>query len=92
MQTIINNEVLLYSTGDFIQYPGINYSGKEYKKGYIYICVCVCVYIYIYIYIYMQLEHFAVQQKLTEPCKSIILQLKNKESRFEEVSGKWVLE
>ena len=28
----INNKVLLYSTGNYIQYPGINHNGKEYKK------------------------------------------------------------
>ena len=33
----INNNILLYSTGNYIQYPGINYNGKEYKKVYIYI-------------------------------------------------------
>ena len=27
----INNKVLLYSTGNCIQYPGINRNGKEYK-------------------------------------------------------------
>ena len=37
----INNKVLLYSTGNYIQYPEINHNGKEYKKEYIYICVCV---------------------------------------------------
>ena len=41
----INNKVLLYSTGKYIQYPVINHNGKEYM------CVCVCIYIYIYIYI-----------------------------------------
>ena len=35
MQTIIvdwinNNKILLYSTGNYIQYPVINYNGKEY--------------------------------------------------------------
>ena len=39
----INSKVLLYSTGNYTQYPEINHNGKEYKKG--------CVYIYIYIYI-----------------------------------------
>ena len=34
----INNKVLLYSTGDYIQYPRINYNGKEY---YIYVYICV---------------------------------------------------
>ena len=45
----INNKVLLYSTGNFIQYPVINRDGKEYKKR---MCVCVYIYINIYIYIY----------------------------------------
>ena len=49
MQTIyrewISNKVLLYSTGNYIQYPVINHNGKEYEKE--------CIYIYIYIYIYM---------------------------------------
>ena len=26
----INNEVLLYSTGNYMQYPVINHNGKEY--------------------------------------------------------------
>ena len=28
----INNKVLLYSTGNYIQYPVINHNGKEYLK------------------------------------------------------------
>ena len=28
----INDKVLLYSTGNYIQYPMINHNGKEYKK------------------------------------------------------------
>ena len=40
----INNKVLLYSTGNYIQSPGINHNGKEYFKR-------LCVYIYIYIYV-----------------------------------------
>ena len=27
----INNKVLLYSTGNYIQYPVINHNGKEYE-------------------------------------------------------------
>ena len=30
----INNKVLLYSTGNYIQYPVINQNGKEYDKNY----------------------------------------------------------
>ena len=33
----INNKVLLYSPGNYIQYPGINHNGKEYKKECIYV-------------------------------------------------------
>ena len=33
----INNKVLLYSTGNYIQYPRINHNGKEYKKECIYV-------------------------------------------------------
>ena len=39
----INNKVLLYSTGNYIQYPVINHNGKEYGKNGLYICVCMCV-------------------------------------------------
>ena len=52
----INNKVLLYSTGNYIQYPKINHNGKGYKKG------CTNVYIYIYTYAYKKLNHFAVQK------------------------------
>ena len=42
MQTIMyrmeNNMVLLYSTGNYIQYPEINRDGKEYVKE------CTCMY------------------------------------------------
>ena len=33
----INNKALLYSTGNYIQYPVINHNGKEYEKEYIYV-------------------------------------------------------
>ena len=36
----INNKVLLYSTGNYIQCPVINHSGKEYKKECIYMYNC----------------------------------------------------
>ena len=38
----INNKVLLYSTGKYIQYPVINHNGKEYEKEYIYISESLC--------------------------------------------------
>ena len=63
----INNKVLLYSTGSYIQDPVINHNGKEYKKR-MYICV--------------KLSHLAVQQKLTQRCKSTILQFKRRLSKY----------
>ena len=33
----INNKVLLYSTGNYIQYPMINHDRKGYEKEYIYV-------------------------------------------------------
>ena len=33
----INNKVLLYSTGNYIQYPLINHNKKEHEKVYIYV-------------------------------------------------------
>ena len=33
----INNEVLLYSTGNYIQYPVVNHHGKEHEKECIYV-------------------------------------------------------
>ena len=35
----IKNKVLLYSAGNYIQYPVINRNGKEYEKEYTYICI-----------------------------------------------------
>ena len=39
----INNKVLLYSTGNYIQSLGINHNNKEYQKKSVYIYVCVCI-------------------------------------------------
>ena len=33
----INSKILLYSIGNYIQYPVINHHRKEYEKGHIYI-------------------------------------------------------
>ena len=33
----INNEDLLYNTGNYIQYPVISHNGKEYEKECIYV-------------------------------------------------------
>ena len=56
----ISSKIQLYSMGSYTQYPMIICNGVEY--------------IYIYIYIYICLYNFAVQKKLTQHCKSVILQ------------------
>jgi len=45
----INNKVLLYNRGNYIQYPGIDYNGRDYEK----------------IWIHIQMSHSAIQQELT---------------------------
>ena len=35
----INNKILPYSTGNYIQYPVINHIGTEYEKEYIYMYI-----------------------------------------------------
>ena len=68
----INNKVLLYSTDNYIQYPMIIIMEKNIlEKQNMCVCVCVCV---CKIYIHVKLNHFAAQEKLTENCKSPILQ------------------
>ena len=42
---------------------------------YIKLSIYMTEYIYITVYIYIKWNHFAVQQKLTQYCKSTILQL-----------------
>ena len=46
----INNKLLMYSRGNYIQYPVIDHNGKEHFRSvcvciYIYISVCVCVFV-----------------------------------------------
>jgi len=57
-----NNKGLLYSTGNYIQYPMINHNGKEDENN-----------IDAYNWIYLCITHFAVQKKLTQHFKSTIL-------------------
>ena len=38
----VNNKILLYNTGNYIQYPLMNYSGKEYEKEYKCITESLC--------------------------------------------------
>ena len=63
----INNKVLLYDTGNYIQSLVINHYGKDYEKEYIYIYTHMCVHICMYICI---TESLAVLHKLIQQCKS----------------------
>ena len=60
----ISNDVLLCSTGNCIQSLVIEHD-RIWEKEWIVMCVCI--------YTYIWLGHFAVQQKLTEHCKSTII-------------------
>ena len=57
----ITNKDLLYSTGNYIQYLVKTYKGKESEKEYIHTHT-------------HKLKDFAVHPKLTQHCKSTILQ------------------
>ena len=46
----VSNEVLLYSTGNYIHSLGIDHDGKECNKGNVYIYIYIYVYIYVYMY------------------------------------------
>ena len=46
----VNNKALLYSTGNYIQFPVINPNGKEYEKEKKNIYIYTHIYLYIYIY------------------------------------------
>ena len=58
---IDKQQVLLYSTGNYIQYPVINHNGKLYEK----------IYMHTHIYLYVKLSHFAIQQKLSNTVNQI---------------------
>ena len=45
--------------------------------------MCVYIYIYTHTHTYMKLNHFAVHLKLTQHCKSTILQLKKRGNKKE---------
>ena len=73
-----SNKVLLYSTGNCIPFPGINYNGKEYGKD-VYICIGLGSHIYIYTHTRMKLNHFALQQELTHYKSTLHLKKINSE-------------
>ena len=59
----INKKVILYSTGNHIQYSVTNHNGKEYEKEYIYICVCI----------YICITESLCCTEITQHCISTIL-------------------
>ena len=63
----ISNKVLLYSTGTYTQSLGIEHDGRQYEKK--------------NVDVYVWLGHYAVQEKLTQHCKSTLIKKKKKVSR-----------
>ena len=57
----MSNEVLLYSTGNYIQSLGIEYGGRYYEKK----NACICM-----------IGSCAVQKKMIQHCKSTITKIK----------------
>ena len=58
----INIKVPLYSTRNYIHYPVINHSRKEYENKYIYRYTYICIYIYVY----------AAAAKLLQSCPTCV--------------------
>ena len=84
---LINNKVLWYSTGNYIQYPVINHNGKEYERMYMYVYIYNWIIHYIFIYIY-KLNHFASQQKLTQHCNQLYFNKINSKSEKKKIKIK----
>ena len=61
----ISPEVLLHSTENYIQSLGTEHDGRQYEKKKVHLSISL--------YIYERPGHYAVQQKLTQLCKSAIL-------------------
>ena len=64
----IGNEVLLYSTGNYIQSRGRDHDGSQYKKG--------------DVYIYVRLRHFAAAEIGTTVYINYNLKVKKKKKRL----------
>ena len=60
----MDNKVLLYSTGNSIQCPGINHSGEEYKK------MCSCTYEYM-THTYMSQYIYTAAAKSLQSCPTL---------------------
>ena len=58
----INNEFLLYSIVNYVQFLGMERDGRQYEKK------------NVYTHTHTHMAHYAVQQRLTQHCKSTILQ------------------
>ena len=58
---LLSIEGILYSTENYIQCYMINHNGKEYKNRCMYVCT------------WINPNHFEIQQKLMQHCKSAII-------------------
>ena len=69
----IYHGVLLYITGNYIQSVVMEHDGRQYEKKKVYMYTHTHTRTHTYLYRYIQLGRFAVQQKLTDYCKSTII-------------------
>ena len=83
----MNNKVLLYSTGNYIQNLAITYNGKESEKEYISIyitespwCVCVCVCVYIFL-LTTKKDLDKTQYNTTDPLTQVEIQKSSNRGR-----------
>ena len=56
----IDNKVLLYTAGNYIQSPGINQNETECT----YVCVCIYIYTYVYVHSQLPLQETQVQSRV----------------------------
>ena len=75
----IDNQQGPTGTGNYTQNFVITYKGKESEKGSL--SLSLSLYIYIYIF-FLNLNYLAVHLKLTQHCKSTLLQLKKNCIKF----------
>ena len=66
------NKDLLYCTRNYTEYSVITCKRKELEEECVCVCVCVCARVCVCVCVY--LIQFAIHLKLTQHCKSTILQ------------------
>ena len=68
------NKDLLYCTRNYTEYSVITCKRKELEEECVCVCVCVCARVRVCVCVCVYLIQFAIHLKLTQHCKSTILQ------------------